>query len=208
MKKLISVTGLSLLLSTTLFAKWAMIPLDELVADTDLIVIGTLHSASENSEYEGKGYIRVEQVITKGVNTLDGRPLVAGDNLKLTWLGNWACAMGMHLRWENQRGIWLLTIGKDGTVKAGYPGRFRQIDDFREIQALLHRKQLKKAGQVDISSWDHAHERSIRPVGQVATIDAVDVSPSDDHSPSAAVLTALFSLGLYWALYRSRFRIR
>ncbi len=209
MKKLVSAVAILVLLSTTTFAKWAIIPLDELVADSDLIVIGTLHSATENSEYEGKGYIRIDEVMTKGVKTLNGRSLSLGDNLKITWADNWACAMGMHLGWQNQKGIYLLKIRKDGTVAAGYPGRFTTLDDLSKIRGFLHRKKVKEVGRVDIEAAkidEIGSAASFQPRDEVIAVD--DVPPLSDYSPYRALFTALLSLGLYLILYRRRFRIR
>lgn len=207
MKNVITMAVLTLILSNTLFATWALIPLDELVADSDLIVIGTLHSAAEDSEGFGKGYIVVDRVLTKDAKTLDDVPLKQGDNLKITWADNWACAAGMHRARENKEGIYLLEVQKDGTVTAAYPGRFRSLDDLREIEELERRKQTKGSNRVDVVPEIKAsvHVDSFESKN---LMKFVDVSPFNDFSPFNAFLTAVFSLGLYLVLYRSRFRIR
>lgn len=207
MKNLISVAVLTLILSNSLFAKWALIPLDELVADSDLIVIGTLHSATEDSEGLGKGYIVVDYVLTKNAHTLDGVPLKQGDNLKITWADNWACAAGMHLARENKEGIYLLEIRKDGTVTAGYPGRFRPIDGLREIENLIKRpKQSSSFDRVDVSSQTNVYI-PVDSLESANPITLVDVSPFN-YSPFNAFLAAVLSIGVYLILYKSRFRIR
>lgn len=203
MKKVISAALLALCLSNPLFAKWLMIPLDELVADSDLIVIGTLNSATENSKGLGKGYIVVEQILTNGANRLDGVPLKQGDNLKITWEDNWACAAGMHRARENNVGIYLLEVQKDGTVTAAYPGRFRSINDLHEIEVLQRRTPTKELDRVDVLFEIEKHI----PVDSVESPN-LDVSPFSDYSPFNAFLTAILSLGLYLILYKSRLRIR
>lgn len=208
MKKLVSAVAILVLLSTTTFAKWAMIPLDELVADSDLIVVGTLHSATENSEYEGRGNILVDEIITKGVKTFGGRPLKPGDNLKITWLDNWACASGMHLGWQNKKGIFLLKIQKYGTVAAGYPGRFSSLADLNKIKVLLHREKMKGANRVDILAPKIDDEVPAVLFEPNDVTIAVDASTFNGYSPYRALFTALLSLGLYLILYRRRFRIR
>jgi hypothetical protein len=208
MRRLVSAVVLVVFLSTTTFAEWALIPLDELVADSDLIVIGTLHSATENSEYEGKGYILIDEIITKDVETFDRRPLKPGDNLKITWLDNWACALGMHLGWENKKGVFLMKIQKDGTVAAGYPGRFRTLADLTEINQLLGRQKMKRAGRVEVSAARIINKVPVAPLEPNNMAVVVDVSPFDDSSLYRALFTALLSLGAYLVLYRSRFRIR
>jgi len=209
MKNVISAAVLAIVLSSTVFATWAMIPLDELVADCDLIVIGTLRSAIEDSEGLGKGYIQVEHITTRGVRTLDGIPLHPGDNLKITWADNWACASGMHRGRENKNGTWLLKIQNDGTVTAAYPGRFRPVEDLNEIEKVLHRKQTRKNfARVDVSSENIRDEIFAESFASTDAAMPVDVTPFNDYSPVRALIAALFSLGLYSILYRSRFRIR
>jgi hypothetical protein len=211
-KKLLSVILLFVLLPTALFAKWGLIPLDQLVADTDLIVVGTLHSATENSEGVGEGYILVDKIIakddstTEGQKTLDGQRLKPADNLKLTWEDNWSCASGMHRGWEGKKGIWLLIIQKDGTVTAGYPGRFRNVEDLDKILLLLSHKQTNKVQPVIIS-------RDTSQIDPPAAHDPEDTKPIDttpfrENSPFGALIVLILSSGLYWILYKSRFRIR
>ena len=173
-----------------------------------MVVIGTLHSATENIEGLGKGYILVDRVVTKEVRILeDGRFLRPDDNLKVTWADNWACVSGMHLGRENKNGIWLLTIQKDGTVTAGYPGRFRDLGDLREIEQILARDPNKKVSRVDVLV-DDIGETSTGSFEATNAVEAIDVSSFDDYSPYRGLFVALVSLGLYWFLYRSRFRIR
>ena len=204
--KLLSATAVILLFSNLIFGKWALIPLDELVENGDLIVVGTLHSALENSEYEGTGYIRVDDILTKGTRTSDVRLLTLGANLKITWLDNWACAEGMHLGWEGKPGIWLLKIKDDGNVVAGYPGRFRQLDDLGEIKKLLTKKKTQIANRVDVFSNNDLLQVPAESDLKAATV--VDVTPFSDYSLSRGLFAVLVSFGLYVVLYRSRFKIR
>lgn len=91
------------------FGDWALIKLDELVAKSDLIVTGTLHSADEDTEGFGKGRIKVDQIIsaprTGPTFTTTGENLKPGVNLKIKWWDGWACAAGMHMGWRGERGI-------------------------------------------------------------------------------------------------------
>ncbi len=206
MKKLVCAAAILVFLSTATFAEWAVIPLAELVADSDLIVVGTLHPAEENSNGEGKGNILVDEIITKGVKTLDGRLLKAGDNLKITWLDNWACASGMHLRWENKKGIFLLKIQKDGTVAAGYPGRFTTLDDLSIIRGFLHQKKTKEAGRVDVAAAKIDEVASSSQPRDEAT--AVDESSFNNYSPYRALFAAFLSSILYLIFYRRRLWVR
>src|SRR5688500_18658677 len=138
------------LLTTTVFGMWALIPLDELVEESDLIVTGTLHSATEDSQGLGRGYIRVENIVAGNAVSLDKRPLAIGDNLKIEWADDWACAMGMHMGRRNQIGVWLLDVEKDGSVSAAYPGKFESMYQFAEIRRLLRKSKAKKSLAVDV----------------------------------------------------------
>src|SRR5262245_44171373 len=123
--------------SASVFGTWALIKLDELIRESDLIVVGTLHDATEDSRGIGRGYIAVERIISPGAMTRESRSLVPGDNLKLTWADDWACAAGMHRGRIGKSGIWLLEVKDDGTVTAGYPGRFLDTDELAKVIDLL-----------------------------------------------------------------------
>lgn len=210
MKNVVFVSLIPLLLSTTLFATWALIPLDELVDDSDLIIIGTLHSATENSDGLGTGYILMDQVMTTGIKTSEGRSLRPGDNLKITWADNWACAMDMHLGWANKKGIWLLKIENDGTVKAGYPGRFRDLDELTNIRNLMSKRSRVKTSKPVVLASDELF-CAFRDDGEMEPIPLTEWREYDliERDPWPLTIFVLFaSIFLYWFLYRSRFRIR
>lgn len=192
-------------LTSTSWATWAMIPLDELVAGADLIVVGTLYSADEDSEGIGKGYIRVEEIISGKAMTIENRPLRVGDSLKIRWADNWACASGMHMGRQGRKGVWLLDVEKDGTVGASYPGKFDDVERLSEIRRLLHSGKSKPPIAVDVLQQGAAS--LISPVHTMEVV-VVDVSPFPDYSLERAAITLLLSAGLYWVLYRSQIRIR
>src|SRR5687767_14379706 len=103
MKELILSAVVGLSLSTIVPGMWALVPLDELVAESDLIIVGTLYAAAEDDEGIGKGYIMVDEIVSGRAKTFENRPLVVGNSLKITWADNWACAMGMHMGRANQK---------------------------------------------------------------------------------------------------------
>ncbi len=177
-------------LSTTIaFGTWALIPLEKAVSESDIIVVGTLHSASEDSGGSGQGYILIDQLITRGSvgkhPTTSGHQLKSGDNLKIKWLDDWACARGMHMRWQAKKGLWLLAVEPDGTVRANNPSLFRSMEDVQRVKELL-----------EANANDELFEH------------AVDITPFDDLGPTRAAIAMVLSFGLYLVLYRSRFRIR
>src|SRR5262245_24858239 len=108
------------------FAMWAAVPVDELIQDSDLIIVGTLSGVSEYTSDDvdyGEGTILVEDVIWGDVSL--------GESLALRWKnGSFvACPRIEHKHAENKRAIWILTTGPGGEVRADYPGRFVELSD-------------------------------------------------------------------------------
>lgn len=207
MKVLFNSAFLIILISTTVFGTWALIPLEEVVAKSDLIIIGTLHSAEEDSEGIGQGYIQVDEIIYGKAVTLEGQPLKISDNLKIKWADNWACAAGMHQGRVGKKGIWLLTVNPDGTVNAGYPGRFTQ-----EFEKLGEIKRLKKRKLLEVFVDVQRPDPSLPPLDNDKLDNEptvkVDTSPFPDR-PARRVLSVIgFFIALYWLMYRSKYRIR
>lgn len=119
-------------------AKWASVPLEELVQDSDVIVVGTLRGVYEHTaggrDY-GEGRIEVREVIW-------GR-VAAGDSLRLKWSNSSAviCPRLEHGYNAGQEGIWLLT--RDGAdFGADHPGRFVRLAARGRVEAVLARSPL------------------------------------------------------------------
>ncbi len=196
----------ALFTSSTVLAAWAAISLEELIADTDLVVIGTLHSATEDSSGIGRGYVLVEQIVSNGQsqvpNTMGGKVLSPGNNLKMTWSDNWACAVGMHKRREDVKGIWLFNVDNHGQVAAAYPGRFLPLDKLAEVERLW-RQVVPTVVTLD------ADIGGISPkIQSTSESIAVDVTPFQEFYFGRALIVLGLSGILYWVLYRSRFRFR
>jgi hypothetical protein len=205
-RKLFAILLLSFISSSTLLGAWAAISVEELVADSDLIVIGTLHSASEDSAGLGRGYILIEQIVSNGQlqvpNTTEGQTLRQGQNLKISWSDNWACAAGMHMNRVGHKGIWLLKVDDVGFVAANYPGRFRSLDDLTKIEDLWRNVKTTSV-MLEISSSEQITD-SIQSPASVS----VDITPYREFYYLRASIVLFFSRILYWILYRSRFRFR
>ncbi len=219
MKTLFTACFIILSFSFNCFAEWALIPTDELVKESDLIVIGTLQSVSrytkDNVDYS-EGKIVVEKVISGNVKTTEGFPLKLGDKIKLKWQASTliVCPRLDHSSNEYEKGIWLLEVESDGTVSADYPGRFNSLDEMSEIKKILrkmkvrktsHRVELSNENPLNITNQqiqnsDTFENQTIEPVKTSTTVGS--------YSTFNALLVALFSLGLYLILYRSRFKIR
>jgi len=207
MKAILTLAVGLILFSTTVIGAWALIPMEKVVAKSDLIVVGTLHSAEEDSEGIGQGYIKVDDIVFGNAVTLENTALKIGDNLKLKWADNWACARGMHKGRIGMKGIWLLTVNADGTVEAGYPGRFiDQLEKLTEIQ------ELKKGRSQKVSVDVQDHDLTTIQPGAVEmgneSIVTVDVTPFPDRPARRVLFVSMVFIALYWLLYRSKYRIR
>lgn len=169
------------------FATLINVPLNELVKDSDIIIIGTLQDVSEYSYggvNNGEGRILIEQIISGKIKTDKGLPPKSGDKLKLVWSEDFACVYGMHRRTANQKGIWFLKVEKDGTVISGHPQRFKSSEELTEIRNALEKASLS--------------DREIK---------VVDIS-GRTYSAFNALIVIFTALILYYFLYRSRFKIR
>lgn len=135
MRRLFPLLLLLLALPASARASWAYVSVEELVRETDLIVVGTLRDASERTadgvDY-GEGHIAVREVIWGKVSP--------GDSLLLRWsnASNMVCPRVEPQYFKGKEGIWLLT--RDGeAVAADYPGRFVELSERRRVEAALAR---------------------------------------------------------------------
>lgn len=118
---------------------WLLIPLDEAVQDSDLIIVGALSAVFEHSnegiDY-GEGTINIEEVIwgqaTPGYLVI----------LKWQNASEIICSGIQHRYNENKIGIWLLTIEGDGTVRANNPARFVELSQKANVNRFLREKKV------------------------------------------------------------------
>lgn len=200
--------------SCTAFAMWASVPLDELVKDSDLIVIGTLRSVSEyskdNTDY-GKGTIVIENVIAGNVKTDADLPLKFGDKLQLKWQNSSfiACPRVEHKGNENEKGIWLLTINDEQSVAANYPGRFVSIENLSEIKKYLRRATASKVSKkIAIQNYEEKiyQTAEIKSQGEIAiSLENAGNSGKNEYSPFSALLVFLTAFIFFRVFYRDRF---
>lgn len=124
---------------TPSFAMWAFIPLDELVQDCDLIVVGTLEGVSQyshNGMDYGQGTILIDEVVWGAAS--------AGESVTLKWQNRSeiACPRVEHRYNQGKKAIWLLTVEDGGVVRANYPGRFVDLGNRRKVERILTRKNV------------------------------------------------------------------
>lgn len=122
-----------LCLPATALASWAHVPVETLVQESDVIVVGTLRDVSEYTADEtdyGRGRIEVREVIWGRVSP--------GDSLQLRWSNSThvVCPRVEHQGNANKEGIWLLT-GDGETYRADYPGRFVDKSGRKQVERAL-----------------------------------------------------------------------
>ena len=116
-------------------ARWASVPLDQLVMESDLVLVGTLGEVGEYTrggrDY-GRGVILVNEVLWGNVRR--------GERLALRWENYHGIGERLNHRQEaNRRLVWLLTRGEGGTVRADYPWRVLPLSHRAAVAGLLSR---------------------------------------------------------------------
>jgi hypothetical protein len=217
MKSLFVVCFILLAFSFNVFGMLLFVPLDEAVKNSDLIVVGILQGISEKSESGttyGTGKIFVERFIAGNVKTAEGVTLKSGDRLQLNYFENFACVYGSHKRIENEKGVFLLTLDNNGEIQSK---DFRSLDDLPEIRKLLKKGIKPSAIAKTIKILNDAEQKPQRPVIETSVNQnpekvfcSLDSKKSNEkqYHPLQAFSVVLFSVFLYFVLYRSRFKIR
>jgi hypothetical protein len=133
MRRFISVLVV-LLLPLAAYARWRVIPLDEAVKDSDLIVVGIIHDVSEvtNGAVDwGSAVITVDEVLRGD--------LQEGQKLSLQWQNESGviCPRINHGDHEGKQFIWLLKRKPFGKVAADNPGRFIDSSRREDVVKLI-----------------------------------------------------------------------
>lgn len=109
-------------------------PLDVLVHESDIIVVGTLQDVSEFTkdgvDY-GEGKILVEEVLWGNARV--------GEKLLLKWRNASAimCPRDEHAHNKDKKLVWLLTSSDTGVVYASNSGRVVKLDKLSEVKNLM-----------------------------------------------------------------------
>ena len=122
-----AVAGTGILIAGVAWASWLHIPIERLVADSDLAVVGVLSDVRERKENAKDGFtyifregrIRVDEVVF-GVAK-------AGDDLLLKWTDGGPGEDLNHQQHAGLRVVWLLRRDADGSVLADYPWRIIRL---------------------------------------------------------------------------------
>src|SRR5215475_5390351 len=140
MKRIVLTLALICFLSAASPARWMLIQTEELVQDSDSIVVGTLDNVSEyakNGIDFAEGTITVEEVIWGAARS--------GDVLTLKWqnYSDVVCPRVEHQHNQKKSGIWLLNVQNDGVVQANYPGRFVDPSERTKVERGLLKNKIR-----------------------------------------------------------------
>lgn len=124
-----------------------MVPLEELLKRTDVIVVARLTEVREKT----KRRIDWSALRVKGTDYGSGTLVVTevirgsaklGAKLRLEWSNDskLACPRVEHAPYKGQTMIWLLQKSTNGAVRADYPGRVLDAKNRGELDALLKKK--------------------------------------------------------------------
>lgn len=196
------------------FAKLVFIPLDELIKDNDLVIVGTLTEISQSSTdgvIRGTGEIVIEKVVAGNVKTTEGIALKSGDRLQLNYKEGFACVYGSHKRIENEKGVFLLTVNEQEEIQ---DENFLPLNRLLEIKKLL-RKGIKPneiAKRIKIQNKQIIETSLIEsPENQNTETNFCAMksrwSDAIEHHPMQAFWIVLAAMLLYRVLYRKRFKV-
>lgn len=221
MKNLLISCFIVLLFAGNSFANLEYISTEESVKRSDFIVVGTLQSISDIyiedpnfgsvSVGDGEGILVIDKVIVGNVKTSDELILKFGDKLRLKWSEFSPCLSGWHRRTENTKGIWLLNLNADGTVKTSHPAQFASYDSLPEIRKYIKMYSQKFTKTITIRSETIPNSNislQDNEVSKETMSEISNLSETTRYYPFLAFLVILGSMFLYYLLYRSRFKIR
>ncbi|HKA17687.1 MAG TPA: hypothetical protein VKN18_05165 [Blastocatellia bacterium] len=140
MKRIVLILAWLAVSSVPSSAMWAYISTEELVQDSDLIVVGTLDNVTEYSKNGidfAQGTITVEEAIWGTASP--------GSILTLKWQNesDLVCPRVEHRHNQKKSGIWLLNVQNDGVVQANYPGRFVDLSERTTVEQGLVRNKIR-----------------------------------------------------------------
>lgn len=118
-------------------AKWALVPLDDLLKETDIIVVARLTEVRETTKKTTKycsGTLTVTEVIRGNAKV--------SEELRLKWSNDRdiVCPRVEHAPYKGNPMIWLLQTSTNGAVRADYPGRVLDPKSRSELDMLLKKK--------------------------------------------------------------------
>jgi len=146
-RALINCLAVLLIIVPTAMANWALVPLEDLLKKTDVIVVARLTEVRERTKRRidwdkfrvtgtdyGSGTLTVTEVIRGSAKV--------GDKLRLEWSNDSgvACPRVEQAPHKDKMLIWLLQGSTNGAVRADYPRRVLGLGSRSELDALLKKK--------------------------------------------------------------------
>lgn len=208
MRKII-ICGLFLLFFVSqTFAKLSAISLDKAIGNSNLIVVATLKNISKGNkdgDINGKGDIFIEKIVGGNVRTINGNALKSGDILELKYFEGFACIYGSHKRIENEKGIFLLTLNSDGEI---FRDSFRPLKDLPEIEKLLKKGIVPNEIFKTVKLKNEIVSKSENEENAKVSFCIYSTEKRLNYNLFLALSVVFGAIGLYYLLYRSRFKIR
>ncbi len=141
---------LMLFATSVCFAEWDDIPLEDVVKKSDLIVVGTLSEVKEHSKNNvdyGERIIVIHAILHDKIQwKKESENKREQQKLILVWSNptGLECPRVEHQFQKKRKGIWLLTVQKNGKVNADHPNRFQPIEKKSKILELLQGTDYQK----------------------------------------------------------------
>lgn len=131
--KRLTLFSLVLFLAGTALGRWALIPAETLLSESDLVVVAQLSGVNkttkENVDY-GTGILSISEVLKGSANS--------GRKLTLEWSNHQRISRRLdHSGQDGKTNIWLLQKTTNGTFTANYPGRVIELERRTEVEKLL-----------------------------------------------------------------------
>ena len=120
------------------FASWAFMPLEKVVEQNAVIVVGKIEKIEVGKPTEGRvmdtAYITVSKILK---NSLKDNPLAIGGKLPLVMPGKAGLRSSKDILYKlGQEGVWILEK-RDGTYWATFPSDFQPLEKEKEIVAFI-----------------------------------------------------------------------
>jgi len=130
---LLSLTALLIAVADGL-ARWASIPLNDLLKKTDLIVVARLSGVRETTK-KNFDYGSASLTVTESIRGT----VKIGDKLRLEWSNpnDIICPRVEHAPYDGQTMIWLLQTSTNDAVRADHPDRVIPTSRRGEVDKLL-----------------------------------------------------------------------
>lgn len=214
MKKIYFAFFIILAFSAFASAAFLILPLEERVKKSNLIVIGTLQDVSETETNElriSKGTLIIKKIIFGKFQNSNVQSLKLGEKVQVEWVNSmmFACKFGFP---ENKEEVWFLRVNDKGEIESLSPDTTASLSELAEVKKYLRKKDKNNAVKIINTLSDNEKVPQLKlseGVSEETVKCLYSAKPKQkEYFPIPAFLVALASVALYFLLYRSRFKIR